>query len=311
MEATEPIVTAPLRRPVLNDRIPLNLASQDGRVFHLFPYLPCEIRLDIWRCALRRRRFVRLYSSWGRFESPNPVPGSRYNENAYTTQNELGNLVSGQLYATSAGPRDGWESRRFPSALMAVSHEARAMALEFYYLRLPASAPQRFMRDGRPPWIYLNPDWDYVRLAPTMALDLMDFLWDCRQYDPKGEGIKHWVLTPLDLRALIRTNSTYPMGGMFSRTLPRDSFLYLMLTMSQIGGARCEEVSALSYPRSRPSYSPTAIPTTSFFVRVASSAPPHAEREIESGPSLLAPPSSLCWTTTLERPPKSPWIPSG
>ncbi len=237
MESTEPVVTSPSRRPVLNDRIPLNLASQDGKVFHLFPFLPWEIRMEIWRCALRRRRFVRLYSSWGRFESPNLIQGSRYNGNAYTTRNELGNLVSGQLYATSPGPRDGWESRRFPSALMAVSHEARDMALEFYYLRLPASAPQRFLHDGHPPWIYLNPDWDYVRLAPTMPLDMMDFLWDCAQYDPNGEGIKHWVVTPVDIGSLIRTNNTPPMGGMGSSHLPRGPFSLPVLTISQIGEA--------------------------------------------------------------------------
>jgi hypothetical protein len=124
---------------------------------------------------------------------------------AYTMRNSLGNLVSGQLYMFHrAGVRDGWESRRFPSALMAVNVEARQIAREFYYIQIPASDRSKYS-EGKPT-IYLNPEWDYIRFFTKVPTDALDFLYDIRMYDPRGNGVRHWVVSPHSLKQLTKRN---------------------------------------------------------------------------------------------------------
>ena len=119
--------------------------------------------------------------------------GSRYYSDAYKNRNHLGKVVSGQIY-TLTSP-DNPELGRFSSPLMTVNFEARRMALQFYYLMIPAVT-------GMSPTIYLNPEWDQVQLDWRTPPDVLDFLWDMRAYDPKGVGLAHWVVSPTVLEKI-------------------------------------------------------------------------------------------------------------
>ncbi|KAJ9150099.1 hypothetical protein NKR19_g5403 [Coniochaeta hoffmannii] len=113
----------------------------------------------------------------------------------YIKTNTSGKLVSRLSYSINPGVGPPLESRRFPSPLLAVNAEARQAALEFYHIRLPASVSDK--HDGLDATFYLNPDWDYVRFLPQKPTDLLDFLWDTRACDLKGNGLKHTVVAPL------------------------------------------------------------------------------------------------------------------
>ncbi|KAK1767328.1 hypothetical protein QBC33DRAFT_586453 [Phialemonium atrogriseum] len=99
-----------------------------------------------------------------------PWAGSRYYSDAYKNRNHLGKVVSGQIYTLTspASPDLG----RFAPPLMTVNFEARRMALEFYYIMIPAKTRTN-------PTIYLNPT-----------------------YDPKGVGLAHWVVSPTVLEKI-------------------------------------------------------------------------------------------------------------
>lgn len=128
-------------------------------------------------------------------------------KHAFKDKNTLGNIVSGLTYSINPGVGEAWGSRRLPSALMAVNVEARQAALEFYYIQVPAAGRTRHRKPGAT--IYLNPDWDYVRFFSKAPTDILDFLWDMRAYDPKGRGIKHWVVSYYDLFILNRRNLSW------------------------------------------------------------------------------------------------------
>jgi hypothetical protein len=189
--------------PILNDRLAA-LAfteSNSNRTFTCFQNLPTELRLQIWRHGLQQPRQIRIRNPRRRYTEP---MGSNGVNKAYKFKNTLGNLVSCVVYSLNPGVGDAWESRRFPSALMAVNVEARQAAMEFYYIQIPAVSRSKHQDAG--PTIYLNPDWDYVRFFTKAPTDMLDFLWDMRAYDPKGRGIKHWVVGYYDLFTLTRRN---------------------------------------------------------------------------------------------------------
>lgn len=206
--------------PILNDRMDAltgmitNTSDQgEPRAFTCFQSLPCELRLQIWRHVLRRRRTIRIRghrSTW-LGDKRSIVPGSEFSKIAYTHVNSLGNKTSGQMYSIYADIRAGWESSRFPSALMAVNAEARQAALEFYYIQVPAADWLGYPRAGNPT-IYINPEFDHIRILAITARHLVDLLWDMAAYDPKGKGIENWIVSPFDIRGLIAHNSGEFLG---------------------------------------------------------------------------------------------------
>lgn len=177
--------------PILNDRLAAlaDIGSTSKRYFHCFQNLPAEIRFQAWSHALQRLRLIRIQTLR---LTPAPLGSSTGANHAYTGRNTLGNIVSSVQYTFKSGAGSPWESRKFPSALMAVNVEARQAALEFYYIKIPAA--ERIRSPNADAAIYLNPDWDYVRFLNRTPTQLLDFLWDMRAYDPKGRGIKHWVV---------------------------------------------------------------------------------------------------------------------
>jgi hypothetical protein len=173
VESFIPLPLPPTDR-VLNDRIAAFLPpdSPDApKAFTLFPSLPAELRLRIWFSALEHRRFIRVYTTYP------DGPSQRYN--------------------VHKGLCDGHESRRFPTTLLAVSSEARCAAREFYRVRLPCVP-----REGSTisdPVLYLNPEWDFVRLFSTKSKahrphGVLEFLHDVKKHDPRGIGVLNLVI---------------------------------------------------------------------------------------------------------------------
>jgi hypothetical protein len=170
-EATIPLPLPPTD-PVLNDRIPAFQTPSEGlKEFTLFPNLPAELRLRIWFSALEHRRFIRVYTTY-----PAGIK---------------------QRYNVHKGLCDGHESRRFPTTLLAVNCEARCAAREFYRVRLPC-VPKEGSTVAEPV-LYLNPEWDFVRLFSTKSKahrphGVLEFLADVREHDPKGVGVLNLVI---------------------------------------------------------------------------------------------------------------------
>ncbi|KAH8887006.1 hypothetical protein GQ53DRAFT_768840 [Thozetella sp. PMI_491] len=199
----------PRRSLMFNDRVilDLDLDNLPLKEFVLFPCLPCEIRTLIWIFALEKHRFIRLYhdtiNQWcgatdtyfqrNEERSPGSSPESFFDIIP----------TSGQRYLVNEGPSDGITSRRLPSPVLAVNHESRLVAEQFYYLKLPAYDNHS---SKTPHVLYLNPNWDHVFLVATHPISLIKFLWDCRFHDyQERRGIKHLVLTP-DIADRLVTN---------------------------------------------------------------------------------------------------------
>lgn len=151
--------------------------AQDG-VFPLFPFLPKELRLQIWEEATPRERLIQLTVAipHDRDEGEEP-PYIRYLE-----KNHLGNPVSGSGYLLYA------KDASIGHELFSVNREARQVALDFYRIHIPCQVEE----PG--PWqrtLYLNPEHDVlqIRAEAPVKESLVDFLWDLKAYDPKGVGL--------------------------------------------------------------------------------------------------------------------------
>ncbi|KAH8900251.1 hypothetical protein GQ53DRAFT_758345 [Thozetella sp. PMI_491] len=191
-----------------------------GTAFTLFPSLPAELRLAIWEHALGHRRYrrVRLYGTLGshavrtraqmefRLEGQRGVTrGPRLTgPEPYTQRNALGNIISGQLYRAMTSA---------PSVLLQVSQEAREAVLGVYYLALPTcgtedldrwgaddGAESRSQEESPPrvpqPVVRISPEWDFVQIENDRGeqTDVLDGLHDLRAYDPRGIGVRNWIV---------------------------------------------------------------------------------------------------------------------
>lgn len=149
------------------------------RVFELFSSLPKELRLEIWETAIPAERLIRV--------SLKPHGGRRYElaaaEPRYLQRNALGRPVSGERYRAVA------EGEGLHSRFLRVGREARAAALRFYRVHVPAylAGPGCTARAT----LYLNPEHDvlHVDAGAPVRETLVDFLWDLKAYDPRGVGL--------------------------------------------------------------------------------------------------------------------------
>lgn len=154
-------------------------ATPQDRIFHLFPSLPKELRLDIWEEAVPRERLIRVYLSLLKGSEDKLPP-------RYLEKNHLGNPISGPRYKAVA------EGHQINSKFLCVNKEAREVALAFYRVHMPFSlrAPGT-NRAEESTMLYLNPEHDVLHIeadAPVKET-LIDFFWDMKAYDPKGVGL--------------------------------------------------------------------------------------------------------------------------
>ncbi len=187
---------------LLNDKYCSPLPANPARCFTLFPQLPVELRLCVWRSYLQRKRLVSI-TVWPFGEADDATAKAGQDACFYTGRNKLGKVVSGKAYELVTNT----DHRLSP--LLSVNAEARGAALDYYRLRMPfCAAPGYVSDDAR--LVYLNPEFDIVHVNPPRqpaqflrpdepptevqeevpAQDLFaDFLHDCRAFDPRGRGI--------------------------------------------------------------------------------------------------------------------------
>lgn len=155
------------------------MSPSEQQVFHLFPALPKELRLQIWEAVVPRERMIHI--------SLNVHKGRRYElaaaEPRYLERNHLRKPISGERYRAMA------EGEHLNSKFLRVNSEARSVALGFYRVHIPIylGGPDRTERTT----LLFNPEHDFlqIRAEAPVKETLIDFLWDLRAYDPKDVGL--------------------------------------------------------------------------------------------------------------------------
>ncbi|KAJ4397473.1 hypothetical protein N0V93_001702 [Gnomoniopsis smithogilvyi] len=155
------------------------MGTPGHEVFHLFPTLPKELRLQIWETAVPRERLIHI--------SLKLHQGRRYElataEPRYLERNALRKPISGERYRAVA------EGQQLNSKFLRVNSEARCVALAFYRVHIPVylSGPKLTERTT----LFFNPENDFLHIKAEAPIreTLIDFLWDLKAYDPKDIGL--------------------------------------------------------------------------------------------------------------------------
>lgn len=162
------------------------------QTFAVFPQLPEDLRLQIWRTSLQRERMIQI--------CVHPVfqcaPGDS----------------GGDFTPITTGYRTAVRGPRVLSRLLRVSREARRAALAFFRVRIPctfrAVPPTNIldtastMAPGHDTLLLLfNPEYDVLRLSisvwPFHPIG-DDFLLDLPGLDPRGIGLRNLALDDND-----------------------------------------------------------------------------------------------------------------
>ncbi|KAI0412977.1 hypothetical protein F5X98DRAFT_353385 [Xylaria grammica] len=161
--------------------------DRELRSFSLFPLLPVELRLDIWKLSLRRPRLITVELA------PNPE------QSTDETRNSLGRVVSGTHYSVTAN------GSSLLSKLLRVSSEARAAALQFYRVHLPSHF--KLCDKGGHGTLFLNPEFDTVHIKPGREIhNFVDLLHDLRAYDPLDVGLRNLAVDNNNVLNLLRVD---------------------------------------------------------------------------------------------------------
>ncbi|KAK6841166.1 hypothetical protein PG987_002026 [Apiospora arundinis] len=160
-----------------------NLSHCRGSSFHhefpRFPHLPAEIRMGIWRQALRRNRLINVS-----FRASNQPRRGRYVVKK--------GLVTRMSVITHCLEIPGLH---IYSKLLRVNREARSEALRFYRVHLPCHIWTEGMHRTDPgveAVIYLSPEYDIFhpeRIGDSVEDTLVAFFYNMKTYDPKGVGL--------------------------------------------------------------------------------------------------------------------------
>lgn len=142
--------------------------------FSLFPLLPKELRLKIWRHTLQRGRIIHLCLNNQRRKT-----ATQAGENPESTRN-------GERYFTIV------DGSQLLSKLLRVNKESRDEALVFFRVHIPCSF--RSTRKGPTGHgkLHMNPEWDFLHIsAEWFAKDtLVSFLYHLKTiHDPRHVGL--------------------------------------------------------------------------------------------------------------------------
>lgn len=145
--------------------------STNASSFHVFPNLPIELRLKIWRLSFKPRAIE--------------VHGRRAH---YANDFNHGSLPK-------------WQSGCNNPAALSVSAEARAAALQYYYVRLPLATAASCEHAGDSVAdlyrvLFVNPSVDTLIVLGDLDYYRMSLLLtDIRQRDPAGEGLRRLAIS--------------------------------------------------------------------------------------------------------------------
>jgi hypothetical protein len=179
--------------PIFNDSM-----ANETTVFHVFPLLPKELRLLVWRHALHRERIIRVHLTHTNLEYPETgLPSGPLEQTCKYTGRYLTTIEGHQVL----------------SKHLRICRESREETLAFYRVHIPcrfARVPNKLgdlgffietskTRQGltAPGTFYFNPDWDFLHITcwPDANAIIPPFLHDLKtQYDPCGIGLRNLVI---------------------------------------------------------------------------------------------------------------------
>ena len=159
------------------------LSTTASPTFYLFPLLPTELRLKIWKCSLQRRRLIRI------------------NIRNYSFHPDLKQVENPDAGIHHFAIVEGYQSL---SKLLRVNRESRQAAQEFYRVHLPC----RFLLSGRdlgdrpvpektqPGIFYFNPEHDFLLLyCDTPGIEtIFEFIHHLKTvHDPRRIGLLNFA----------------------------------------------------------------------------------------------------------------------
>ena len=177
-------------------------------VFHPFPRLPTELRLDIWKRSLQRHRLVKVFIHNKRFRPEVKLPRPYHYQNDDGDDDDDDENI--HHYAIVVG-------NQALSKLLHVNRESRQIAREFYRVAFPcwfisksdeyearAISNQQAEKNSTASqgMFYFNPEWDYLHLVaePFAADTLVEFIHFLKtKYDPRGVGLLNLAFGGNDL----------------------------------------------------------------------------------------------------------------
>ncbi|KAI0835897.1 hypothetical protein F5Y06DRAFT_274702 [Hypoxylon sp. FL0890] len=145
------------------------------KTFGLFPSLPPELRVKIWRVALERQRIIKV-----RLRNRLLMDGllARQGDAGLKTR-------KGERYSAVV---DGYGTL---SKLFRVSRESRDAALAFYRVHIPCWLVKGATRDDamKPGTLYFNPEYDFLYVN-TDTGHIAELFHDLKTiHDPRGVGL--------------------------------------------------------------------------------------------------------------------------
>lgn len=193
-----------------------SLGNESGHSFRLFPSLPQELRLMIWRASLKRERIIRLSIA-----SPRKVKVAFGHQVLYThgagSALPIQNMANSGLFDDISSQPSGIEhefgvvvsGRNVLSKLLRVNRESRSEAREFYRICIPCDFTRdNFVNRTTEPTSLLytlpfNPEYDFLYVkfrSQPYQLTLAAFLLYIKTcLDPHYIGVRNLALDCGDL----------------------------------------------------------------------------------------------------------------
>jgi len=154
--------------------------------FPLFPLLPQEIRLMIWRHSLQRQRIIRLLLK------------GQTKQTATQAAESTGSASKSERYCAFV------HGYQVLTKLLRVNSESREAALEFYRVHLPCRLTGERTEEGttRPGTLHFNPEYDFLHISSESPVKdtLVDFLYHLKTtHDPHRVGLLNLAVELRDL----------------------------------------------------------------------------------------------------------------
>jgi len=227
-------------------------------VFTLFPKLPTELRLHIWKLSVTKQRLVEIELHCVDDDLP-PADSRSRAEALPAATNALGKALSNGRYIAVVR-----NSIQLHSKLLRVNREARQAALEFCRIHIPCillstrdllnhlkagdrGYPDQSVAQTPPQPLYLNPEHDilFLKAHPPAQQTLVSFIHDLCAYDPRGTGLLRVAFerntisnlelaattttTPVDNTAVPSSTAAVNVWASFVSTLSRfHEIIYMM-----------------------------------------------------------------------------------
>jgi hypothetical protein len=163
--------------------------------FSLFPMLPKELRIKIWRHALERNRMIQM-----RITARKDILAFRFpqDKDRSAHADALSIINSGQpkFRALVCG-------HQVLSKLLCVNRESKDETLRFYRVHIPCVFLDGKGKETGCGTLLFNPEFDFLQLSPSLSIEdtLFDFFYHVKtEWDPHHVGL---VNIAIDFKGLM------------------------------------------------------------------------------------------------------------